>query len=203
MYKIKETIIVEGIYDKIKLSRFLDAVIIVTNGFGAFRDPAIIESIKRMAEETGIVILTDSDTAGFRIRNYIKQYIPKENVKHAYIPEVKGKEKRKSEAGKEGLIGVEGIRDDIILDALKKAGCVIDGNAFTPRESRKITKTDLFMAGLSGGERSREKRASLAASLGIPMKISANMLLDILNRLLDYDEFCEIIQNMNTQTVQF
>lgn len=115
MYKIKETIIVEGIYDKIKLSRFLDAVIIVTNGFGAFRDPAIIESIKRMAEETGIVILTDSDTAGFRIRNYIKQYIPKENVKHAYIPEVKGKEKRKSEAGKEGLIGVEGIRDDIIL----------------------------------------------------------------------------------------
>ncbi len=197
MYKIKETVIVEGIYDKIKLSRFLDAVIIVTNGFGVFRDRRILDSIKKMADETGIVILTDSDSAGFRIRAYIKQSVPKSKVKHAYIPETHGKEKRKSEAGKEGLIGVEGIKDEIILDALRKAGCVIDGSAAAPKEGRAITKTDLYKAGMSGGERSLEKRRMMAASLGIPMKISANMLLDILNRLVTYEEFCEIVQNIN------
>ncbi|MCH5210060.1 MAG: DUF4093 domain-containing protein [Oscillospiraceae bacterium] len=199
MYKIKETIVVEGIYDKIKLSRLVDTVIIATNGFGVFTDGRILESIQKMAEKTGIVILTDSDTAGFRIRNYIKQSIPEDRVKHAYVPEVFGKEKRKSEAGKEGLLGVEGIKDDIILDSLKKAGCSIDGTADTRKEGRTITKTDLFKLGLSGGERSREKRCAVAASLGIPMKISANMLLDVLNRLLSYEEFCEIVQNIDEQ----
>ena len=157
MYKIKETIVVEGIYDKIKLSRFIDAVIIVTNGFCVFSDDRILESIKKMADETGIVILTDSDSAGFKIRNYIKQSLPKEKVKHAYVPDVHGKEKRKREPGKEGLLGVEGIK------------------------------------GIGSGE----KRNALAHSLGIPMKISANMLLDLLNRLLNYDEFCEIVQNID------
>ena len=164
MYKIKETIVVEGIYDKIKLSRFIDAVIIVTNGFCVFSDDRLLESIKKMADETGIVILTDSDSAGFKIRNYIKQSLPKEKVKHAYVPDVYGKEKRKREPGKEG---------------------------------REITKADLYKAGLSGGEGSGEKRNALAHSLGIPMKISANMLLDLLNRLLNYDEFCEIVQNID------
>ena len=191
MYKIKETIVVEGIYDKIKLSRFIDAVIIVTNGFCVFSDDRILESIKKMADETGIVILTDSDSAGFKIRNYIKQSLPKEKVKHAYVPDVHGKEKRKREPGKEGLLGVEGIKDDIILDSLKKAGCTIDGSATAGKEGRKITKADLYKAGLSGGE------GSGAHSLGIPMKISANMLLDLLNRLLNYDEFCEIVQNID------
>lgn len=199
MYKIEETIVVEGVYDKIKLSRFIDAVIIVTNGFRVFSDKRILDSIKKMAQETGIVILTDSDSAGFKIRNYIKQSLPDECVKHAYVPDVHGKEKRKSEPGKEGLLGVEGINDDIILDSLRKAGCIIDGNAETPKAGREITKADLYKAGLSGGALSREKRNALAASLGIPMKISANMLLDILNRLLNYDEFCEIIQNINEE----
>ena len=174
MYKVKETIVVEGIYDKIKLSRFIDAVIIVTNGFCVFSDDRILESIKKMADETGIVILTDSDSAGFKIRNYIKQSLPKE-----------------------GLLGVEGIKDDIILDSLKKAGCTIDGSATAVKEGREITKADLYKAGLSGGEGSGEKRNALAHSLGIPMKISANMLLDLLNRLLNYDEFCEIVQNID------
>ena len=191
MYKIKETIVVEGIYDKIKLSRFIDAVIIVTNGFCVFSDDRILESIKKMADETGIVILTDSDSAGFKIRNYIKQSL------HAYVPDVYGKEKRKREPGKEGLLGVEGIKDDIILDSLKKAGCTIDGSATAVKEGREITKADLYKAGLSGGEGSGEKRNALAHSLGIPMKISANMLLDLLNRLLNYDEFCEIVQNID------
>ena len=193
MYKIKETIVVEGIYDKIKLSRFIDAVIIVTNGFCVFSDDRILESIKKMADETGIVILTDSDSAGFKI----KQSLPKEKVKHAYVPDVHGKEKRKREPGKEGLLGVEGIKDDIILDSLKKAGCTIDGSATAVKEGREITKADLYKAGLSGGEGSGEKRNALAHSLGIPMKISANMLLDLLNRLLNYDEFCEIVQNID------
>ena len=193
MYKIKETIVVEGIYDKIKLSRFIDAVIIVTNGFCVFSDDRILESIKKMADETEIVILTDSDSAGFKIR----QSLPKEKVKHAYVPDVHGKEKRKREPGKEGLLGVEGIKDDIILDSLKKAGCTIDGSATAGKEGREITKADLYKAGLSGGEGSGEKRNALAHSLGIPMKISANMLLDLLNRLLSYDEFCEIVQNID------
>lgn len=197
MYSVKETIIVEGVYDKIKLSRFIDAVIIITNGFRVFSDERIMKSITKMAQETGIVILTDSDSAGFKIRNYIKQSLPEGSVKHAYIPDVHGKEKRKREAGKEGLLGVEGIKDEIILDALKKAGCTIDGSAATPKKGHAIVKADLYKAGLSGGTGSHEKRNMLAASLGIPMKISANMLLDMLNRLLTYEEFCEIVQNID------
>lgn len=197
MYSVKETIIVEGVYDKIKLSRFIDAVIIITNGFRVFSDERIMKSITKMAQETGIVILTDSDSAGFKIRNYIKQSLPEGSVKHAYIPDVHGKEKRKREAGKEGLLGVEGIKDEIILDALKKAGCTIDGSAAAPKKGREIVKADLYKAGLSGGTGSHEKRNMLAASLGIPMKISANMLLDMLNRLLTYEEFCEIVQNID------
>ena len=197
MYTVKETIVVEGVYDKIKLSRFIDSVIIVTNGFRVFSDERILKSIRKMAEETGIVILTDSDSAGFKIRNYIKQSLPKEMVKHAYVPDVHGKEKRKREPGKEGLIGVEGIKEDVILDALIKAGCCVDGMAGTVKSSRAITKADLYKEGLSGGEGSEKKRNALAASLGIPMKISANMLVDVLNRLLSYDEFCEIVQSID------
>lgn len=199
MYKIDEAIVVEGVYDKIKLSRFIDGVIIVTHGFCVFSDKRILETIKKMAQETGIVILTDSDSAGFKIRNYIKQSLSQGTVKHAYVPDVQGKEKRKKEPGKEGLLGVEGINDDIILNALREAGCTINGSAETPKAGRKITKVDLYKTGLSGGVASHAKRTALAASLGIPMKISANMLLDILNRLLDYDGFCEIVQNINEE----
>lgn len=197
MYHIKETIIVEGVYDKIKLSRFIDAVIIVVHGFRIFSSPETIETIVKMANETGIVILTDSDSAGFKIRNYIKQSLPPELVKHAYIPDVHGKEKRKKEPGREGLLGVEGINDDIILDALKKAGCEIDGKSGQTVRGREITKSDMYRLGLSGGADSSDKRRALAKALGIPMKISANMLLDMLNRLMDCNELCQIVQNMS------
>lgn len=200
MYKVKETIVVEGVYDKIKLSRFLDTVIIATHGFRIFSDNGILESIHKMAQATGIVILTDSDSAGFKIRNYIKQSMPEGSVKHAYIPDVYGKEKRKKEPGREGLIGVEGIKDDIILDALKTAGCEIDGTVQEGKEGRKITKADLYKVGLSGAERSSSLRSALASELGIPMKISANMLLDILNRLVTYEELCDIVQTIRVQT---
>lgn len=197
MYHIKETIIVEGVYDKIKLSRFLEAVIIPVHGFQLFTHRETMKTIEKMAKETGIVILTDSDSAGFQIRNYIKQSLPPETVKHAYIPDVKGKEKRKTAPGKEGLLGVEGINDDVLLDALKKAGCEIDGNAEQAKKGGEIKKSDFVKLGLSGGTGSSEKRREIANVLGIPMRISANMLLDMLNRLLSYEELCELMENLD------
>lgn len=196
MYKVKETIIVEGTYDKIKLSGFIDGVIFTTNGFGIFARRDILKSIKTMAEKTDIVILTDSDSAGFKIRSFVKQYIPEQYVKHAYIPEIKGKEKRKAKPGKEGILGVEGISEEIIIDALKKAGCTIDGVEGNTKSAREITKADFYAFGLSGGANSSELRRALARELGLPTKISANMLLDVVNRLLDYDEFSQIVKSL-------
>ena len=189
MYRVKEAIIVEGVYDKIKLSRFIDAPILTTGGFSVYRRKDAIATIQRLAETTGIVILTDSDSAGFRIRSFIKQSIQGGRVLHAYVPDIHGKEKRKRVPGKEGLLGVEGMKEEIILDALIKSGATVDGTSTEPKRARAITKADMMKAGLSGGAGSRELRTRLCEELGIPMKISANMLLDMLNRLLDYDEF--------------
>ena len=198
MIKIKEAIIVEGIYDKIKLSRFVDGVIFVTGGFSVIKDKKKLATIKSLAEKTGIVILTDSDTAGFRIRNYIKQGIPKLEVKHAYVPEIAGKEKRKKTPGKEGLLGVEGMEEKVIIDALIDAGCEIEGVAVEKKQEHKITKADMYMLGLSGGEKSSFLRKSLESEIGIPSKISANMLLDVLNRLFTLEELTELVDNIVT-----
>lgn len=195
MYKVKEAIIVEGTYDQIKLSNFLDAIIIKTNGFSIINDKDKLNTIKTIAEKTGIVILTDSDSAGFQIRNFIKQALPKEQVKNAYVPDIRGKEKRKQKASKEGLLGVEGINEETILEALKNAGCVIDGVGEEKKSGKTITKTDLYLLGLSGGENSSDKRTILCHELGIPSKISSNMLVDVLNRLLDYDELLKYVNN--------
>jgi ribonuclease M5 len=196
MYQIKESIIVEGVYDKIKLSRFIDGIIFPTNGFRVFTDADILKTIKLLADKTGIVIFTDSDSAGFKIRNYIKQSLPENKVKHAYIPDVKGKERRKTMTGKEGLLGVEGMGEDVILNALRQAGCSINGTETMPRMLHKITKSDLYAAGLSGDVNSATYRRELAKCMGIPSKISANMLLDCLNRMLNYDEFVQLVQSI-------
>lgn len=188
MYTIKEAVIVEGTYDKIKLSSFLDGVIFVTGGFSVISNKKRLATIKTLAEEMGIVILTDSDSAGFKIRNYIKQSIPENQVKHAYIPDISGKEKRKNKPGKEGLLGVEGISQEIIIKALRDAGCEIDGNSENISPSRPITKADLYMLGLSGDQNSTKKRQTLSNNLGLPSKISSNMLISVLNRLMTYDE---------------
>jgi len=188
LYHVKECIIVEGVYDKIKLSNFLDATIFVTDGFRIYHRKATIENLKKMAQEVGVVILTDSDSAGFRIRNYLKQMIPSEYVRHAYIPEIAGKERRKTRPGKEGILGVEGVSEDIILEALKKAGCTIDGTG-QERKRAEITKADFVAAGISGGADSSQKRAKLAEKIGLPGKMSSNMLLDVLNRLMSREEF--------------
>lgn len=203
MYNIKETIIVEGTYDKIKLTGFINSVILTTNGFTVFKNEKLLESIKTFARETGIVILTDSDSAGFKIRNYIKQSISDGTVLHAYIPDVKGKERRKRISGKEGLLGVEGIDEETILNALKNAGCTINGSSEAPRAARTVTKADMFAAGLSGGEKSGERRRKMAKALGIPSKISANMLLDVINRLMTYEEFIRLAEQITSDTVVF
>ena len=191
MISVQEAIIVEGKYDKIKLSGFVDGFIFVCDGFSIFNNKKNQTTIKTLAEKKGIVILTDSDSAGLKIRNFVKQLVPKEQVKHAYIPEIPGKERRKNVAGKEGLLGVEGIDEKIILDALIKSGCAVAGDAQKPKD--KLTKTDFFQMGLSGGEKSAELRHKLAQELGLPSKLSANMLLDAVNRMSDRESVIKII----------
>ena len=199
MYKVKEAIVVEGTYDKIKLSSFIDGVIFVTGGFSIINNTKKSETLKTIAEKMGVVILTDSDSAGFQIRNYVKQLIPDEKIKHAYIPEIAGKEKRKKIAGKEGLLGVEGILPEIIIKALKDAGCEIDGNSSVPKETTPITKTDLYLLGLSGTDNSAKKRQALLNLLGLPSKISSNMLLSVLSRMLTKDELINLLDEIQSE----
>lgn len=189
--KIKEAIIVEGIYDKMKLEQFLDAIIIPTNGFALFNDNNRMNMIKKLARKVGIIILTDSDRAGFLIRRYIQSSIPAEHIKHAYIPEVPGKEKRKSRPGKEGILGVEGVSQETIIQALKNA-------EFKPGEiadKRTITKQDLFCEGLYGKQNSRYLRIELLRELQLPSRLSANNLLDILNAFFTYEEYQEFVSD--------
>lgn len=195
MYKVEEAIIVEGKYDKIKLSGFIDGLIFVTNGFSVFDNKNAQKTIQTLAEKRGIVILTDSDSAGIKIRNFVKQLVDKNKVKHAYIPEINGKERRKTVPGKEGVLGVEGISEDIILDALVKSGCTVESKAKT--EEDKMTKTDFFAMGLSGGDKSAEKRNMLAKKLGLPSKLSANMLLDAINKMWDRETIIKILEEID------
>lgn len=190
MQKIKEAIIVEGTYDKIKLSQLFDTVIVTTDGFGIYKNLQKVNLIKKLAVQNGIIILTDSDRAGFQIRNYIKNFVKGGTVKHAYIPDIEGKEKRKAKPSKEGFLGVEGINDAIIIEAVNKCSVHIEDDA------KKITKSDLFSDGLSGGDGSKKMREYLTKNLELPKRMSANMLLDVLNSLYTYDEYKEIVSKM-------
>lgn len=197
MYTVKETIVVEGIYDKIKLSEIVDSLIFVTDGFSIFNNKKAQKSLITLAEKTGLIIFTDSDSAGLKIRNFVKQLVPKEQVKHAYIPEIFGKERRKTTAGKEGLLGVEGIDSEILIAAIRDSGAEIDGNSTKKEKDRLITKADFFELGLSGKENSAELRTLLATHLGLPSKLSANMLLDVVNRLLSYEEVSILVKKLD------
>ena len=185
--------------DKIKLSEIVDSVIFVTDGFSIFNNKKAQKTLVTLAEKTGIVIFTDSDGAGLKIRNFVKQLVPKEQVKHAYIPEIYGKERRKSAFSKEKTLGVEGIDSQILLDALRDSGATIDGNAEKKQRERLITKVDFYALGLSGRDNSSELRRLLALELGLPSKLSANMLLDVVNRLLTYSELEELIDRICLQ----
>ena len=186
MVKIREAIVVEGRYDKNTLSQIIDAPIFQTDGFGLFRDREKMLLLRRAAEKLGLIVFTDSDGAGFVIRNRIKSAIPEKYLKHAYIPDIPGKEKRKSAPGKEGKLGVEGMKPEVILEALRRAGATFDG--LDVSSSGEITKQDMMELGLSGGHDSRKKREMLIKALDFPEHLSANALLQALNVLYSLDE---------------
>ena len=188
MVKLKQAVVVEGRYDKNALSQIVDAPIFCTNGFGVMNDPALLSLLREAAEKRGLVVLTDSDAAGFVIRNYLKSCIPNEYLLHAYVPDVLGKEKRKRAPGKEGKLGVEGMRPQVLLDALIRAGATVDARPAAESAAR-ITKADMYKCGLSGGTGSREKRAALIKRLDLPKKLSADALLDVLNAIMTREEF--------------
>lgn len=193
MVRIKEAILVEGRYDKNTLRQIVDAVILESAGFGIFKDKKQMELLRKVAKKRGLIVFTDSDGAGFVIRNHIKSAIDGTYLKHAYIPDIYGKERRKASPGKEGKLGVEGMDREVILDALKKAGATIEGEEAAPRNA--ITKQDLMELGLSGGAGSSEKRKTLMKKLNLPEHMSANALLQALNLLYSLDELREILEN--------
>lgn len=195
MIKINEAIIVEGKYDKIKLSSIVDAVIIITNGFGIFKDNEKLELIRYYAKKTGIVILTDSDAAGRKIRGYIKGAVSDGKITNVYIPDVFGKEKRKTKPSAEGKLGVEGIDPRILLDAFKKSGITASENSKTS----DITKLTLYELGLSGGANSRELRELLQKSLGLPQQLSATALIEVLCTMMDSSELTHIVNKIKEE----
>ena len=194
MVKIREAIVVEGRYDKNTLSQIVDAPILETSGFGIFKDKQQLALLRRVAESRGLIVFTDSDGAGFVIRNHLKSVIPAKFLKHAYIPDIYGKEKRKVAPGKEGKLGVEGMRPEIILDALRKAGATIEGEECKSRN--QITKQDLMDLGLSGGADSSAKRLKLLKKLDLPEHMSANAMLQALNLLYSLDELNAIVKTL-------
>ena len=194
MVKIKQAIVVEGKYDQNTLLQLVDATIFQTRGFGVMHDKALLELLRKAAKMTGLIIFTDSDGAGFVIRNFLKGALPKEGVLHAYIPDIPGKEKRKRAPGKEGLLGVEGMTKEILLEALENAGADLGGEA-EKRPGDTITKFDLYTAGLSGKPDSASKRAAFLEKLRFPAHMSANALLDALNLLYTREEFLALFED--------
>ncbi len=199
MIHIKETIVVEGKFDKEQLKKITDAPIICTGGFSLYTNKNIINSIRTMAQKTGVIILTDSDGAGFRIRNYIKQCVGNRGtVKHAYIPSVSGKERRKDTPGKEGLLGVEGIGEETLEKILRETACEVE----LCEQGQKITKAVLYEDGLSGRADSEELRRKLKRELGLPLRLSSNALIDILNSAIGFEEYKKAIEKIKNKAAQ-
>ena len=204
--RVREVIVVEGRYDKNALSQVVDAVIVTLDGFAVFHDREKLAFLRRLAARRGLIVLTDSDGAGFVLRRYLKGALPEKQIRHAYIPDVAGKERRKRKAGKEGKLGVEGMRPEILLESLRRAGATFLDNtaedaagetgektaAHTP-ENRKpaartpLTKADLFAWGLTGGSDSAQRRKALLRRLSLPEKLGTNAMLEALNLLFDRD----------------
>ena len=196
MIKIREAIVVEGRYDKDTLSQIVDAPILETSGFGIMKDRAQLNLLRKVAESRGLIVFTDSDGAGFVIRNFLKGAIPANQLKHAYIPDVYGKERRKSVPGKEGKLGVEGMNPQVIIEALRNAGATVEGECVS-RSTGNITKQDLVELGLSGGPDSSEKRKNLLKKLQLPEHMSSNAMLQALNLLLDLETLQQIVGENN------
>ena len=187
MERVKEVIVVEGRYDKNTISQVVDATVVTLGGYAVFNDREKLAFLRRLAEKQGLIILTDSDGAGFLLRNYLKGALPKDRVKQAYIPDVRGKERRKRQAGKEGKLGVEGMSPAVLMEALCRCGATFENGAPETRRPA-LTKADLFTLGLSGGEGSAERRRRLLRRLDLPEHLTANGLLEALNLLFDREE---------------
>ncbi len=195
MVSVREAIVVEGRYDKNTLSQIVDAPILQTNGFGIMKDKAQLALLRAVAKKRGLIIFTDSDGAGFVIRNFLKGAIPNEFLKHAYIPDIAGKERRKAAPGKEGKLGVEGMTPQIIVDCLRRAGATLEGEN-PPLPGNEITKYDMFCMGLSGSPDSKRKRLALMKILELPEHMSSNALLQALNLLYNKDEIYRIVDTL-------
>lgn len=193
MIRCTKPVIVEGKYDKIKLSSLIDGTIIETNGFTIFKDKDKLEMLRVLAKQTGLIILTDSDAAGFKIRNYIRSAIPEGELTHVYIPDVYGKERRKVSPSKEGKLGVEGIDLDTLEQCFEKAGVTAER---TSARREEITKADLFLWGLSGTEGASQKRNALLKTLNFPERMSAKALLPVLNTLFSREEFVRFLKTL-------
>lgn len=194
MIKIKEAIIVEGKYDKIKLSSIVDAPIVTTDGFRIFKDKEKLKFIRNLAEKRGILILTDSDSAGLMIRSFLGGSIKKEYIKHVYVPELFGKEKRKTEKSAEGILGVEGIPADVIIDAFNRAGITTDSSVVSSTEL--ITKYDLYEDGFFGRENCTEKRKLLSSKTSLPSGLSTNALVEMLNVFMTREEYKKMVKEI-------
>lgn len=199
MIHIKETIIVEGKYDKIRLSSFVDGNIIETNGFRIFKDKEMRRYLKRLAAETGIVILTDSDQAGFLIRRHIKSFLPSEQIKQAYVPEIKGVEKRKKKPSKEGLLGVEGIDEATIVKALQEAGC---GLGQQQQKKMRLTEAVLYAGGLLGNPQSAQLRKEFCRKSGFPSHLSSKEFLHAVNCFMTREEYKKQLQELSDEKIR-
>lgn len=192
MIKLSQAVIVEGKYDKITLENIIDATIIATNGFSIFKDTEKRELIRLLAQKCGIVVITDSDSAGVVIRSHLKQICPEGSITNVYVPQLSGKEKRKDKPSKEGFLGVEGLSPQTLIDALARSG--ITGEECQQKSDKKITKTDMYGLGLSGGKNSAQMRRSLAQHLNLPTNMSGNAFLDCINAIFEYDEFLKAVE---------
>lgn len=196
MHSIREVIVVEGRYDKNALRQVVDAVIIETSGFGIFNNRQKQKLLRTMAEARGLIVLTDSDGAGFMIRSFIKSCVPPQLLKNAYIPDVYGKERRKAQRSKEGKLGVEGMKPQVLLDALLKAGATMDGGEAITTGSR-VTKADMYSLGLSGRPDSAEMRSRLLKKLDLPERLTADGLLDVINAIMTKDELVHLCADLD------
>lgn len=196
MIKVKEVIVCEGRYDKDTLSQVFDAVIIETGGFGVFNDREKLALLRRLAEARGLVILTDSDGAGFQIRGYLKGAIDPKLVKHAYIPDIPGRERRKKTASKAGTLGVEGMRPEVLVEALRRAGATFEGAESSGGEAEELSAADMYALGLSGRPGSAALRAALLAELGLPGKLQGASLRGVLSALYTREELERALRDL-------
>lgn len=193
MIRLRQALVVEGRYDQIRLDSVVQATVVRTNGFRIFRDRETLELIRLLAKKTGVIILTDSDAAGFKIRRFLNGAVREGQVIHAYIPDLPGKEPRKARPSKEGTLGVEGVSGEQILTALRQAGVLFSQEA---APERPITKLDLFQDGLTGGEGSAGRREALKRQLGLPAHLTTNALLTLLNTMLTYEQYRELLTRL-------